>query len=305
MRKVAAIDIGTNSVLYSLFAVIGRSELKEIHFERHSPRIGSLLKGSKKPRINDNNYRQLRTILKGHIRHAQSQDTEDILLAATNPLRLAENGKEIQHRLETDLGYPTSILSPDEEARLSVVGAVGRLRRNQTALIIDLGGGSTELVVYRVDKRLAFVSLPEGAVSLTERFKTSDKIDPNDIPIIRRELSRFGKRLTKIRPYLKSAVTLVGGTSSALAFLKDGSFLERGKEVDLSADNLDFFVRLLAGLDLPCRRQLLSLDEKRAEIIFAGVLWLSCLFNILDLKKAAATPRGLRHGLAVDWLSRR
>ncbi|MCP4569801.1 MAG: hypothetical protein GY841_19655 [FCB group bacterium] len=305
MKNIAAIDIGTNSVLYSLFKVESRSTINEIHFERHSPRIGRKLKNAKKPRIGEDNYRQLLTILRKNIRHAYAHATENILIAATNPLRLAENGKEIRDRLTRDLGWPVVILSTAEEARLSVLGAVGPLRKNQTALIIDLGGGSTELVVYRGGSRLAFVSLPEGAVSLTEKFESTGRVTGADIPVFEGKLTKYAKRLTKIEPYLDSSVTLVGGTSSALAFLKDDDFHRCNRDVVLTVHDLDLFVGLLAKLNLPGRRQLLEPDKKRGEIIFAGVLWLGWLFKTLGLKKAKASPRGLRQGLALDWLDRR
>ena len=305
MNNIASIDIGTNSVLYSLFEVKGRSKIKEIYFERHSPRIGRKLKGAKKPRIGEDNYRQLLSILRKNIRHARAHQAEKILIAATNPLRLAENGKDIKNRLTHDLDCPVVILSAADEARLSVLGAVGPLRKNQTSLIIDLGGGSTELVVYRGKDRLAFVSLPDGAVSLTEKFDSSGPVARTEIPSLEQKVKPYSRRLTIIKPFLKTGVTLVGGTSSALAFLKDNEFhrLERG--VVLTADDLTLFVNLLAELDLPCRRKLLKLDKKRSEIIFAGALWLGCLFKILGLKKARACPRGLRHGLALDWLAGR
>lgn len=305
MKNIAAIDIGTNSVLYSLFEVDSRSIINEIHFERHSPRIGRKLKGAQKPHISNDSYRRLLTVLRKNIRHAGAHKTENILIAATNPLRLAENGKEIRDRLTRDLGWPVVILSTAEEARLSVLGAVGRLRRNQTALIIDLGGGSTELVVYRGGSRLAFVSLPEGAVSLTEKFESTGRVADADIPALEAKLTRYAKKLTKIEPYLNSSVTLVGGTSSALAFLKDDDFHRSKREVVLTAAELDLFMRLLAKLDLPGRRQLLEPDKKRGEIIFAGVLWLGWLFKTLGLKKAKASPRGLRQGLVLDWLDRK
>ena len=304
MRKIASIDIGTNSVLYSLFEIAGRRDLTEIHFARHSPQIGEKLKGARKPRISDKSYQKLSSILKTSIRHALEHGAEEVLIAGTNPFRLAENGRAIKERLDHDLGIPTTILSPNREACLSFLGAVGNLRSNQTAAVIDLGGGSTELIVYRGQKRQAFVSLPEGAVSLTEKFASEGAVDPNDFDRFRRGLARYKKRADRIKPYLKSRVILVGGTSSALALLKDPDFLKIKRNVVLTTDDLELFVGLLAGLNSACRKRLLKFDKKRAGIIFAGAFWLGWVFKVLDLRKAEATPRGLRHGLVLDRLNR-
>lgn len=300
MKKIAAIDIGTNSVLYSLFQTGRNNRLDELYFRRDSPRIGRKLAAAGKPRITEDNYRRLRAVLAKDIKHAERNGAETILLAATNPLRLAANGREIQKRLHRDLGYPVRILTSTQEAYLSFLGAVGRLGSNQTAVLIDLGGGSTELVVYRGGKRLAFVSLPEGAVSVTERLNSAVRVDPRDFPRFEEALTRYAKAAAIVQPYLDSRLVVVGGTSTALAYLKDRDILQKPAGIDLTIRDLEQSVRLLSRLSLPCRRQLLDIDRKRAEIIFGGAFWLYFLFKTIGIRKARATPKGLRHGMALD-----
>ena len=304
MRKIAAIDIGTNSVLYSLFEVTGKAALREIYFERQSPRIGNRLAGQRRPLISPASYENLKTILSRNIGHALNGGAQDIVIAATNPLRLARNGLQVKKRLQADLGYEVAILTSDREAYLSFLGAVGRLGKNKTAVLIDLGGGSTELVAYRGSRRLAFVSLPEGAVSLTEKFDSSLKVDTQDFPKFERMLSVYDGQAAVIKPYLEAGVTLVGGTSTALAYLKDKDIIGKRRGITLTRRELDRDIYLLAGLGLDCRRQLLAVDKKRAEIIFAGAFWLHYLFKVLDIGAARATPWGLRHGMALDFLER-
>ncbi len=301
MQPIAAIDIGTNSVLYSLFALQNKI-LNEIHFERHSPRIGSRLKGATRPRINDDSYNNLLKILSRIIRHAKENKTDDFLIAATNPLRLAQNGPAVRKRLESDLGLPVEILTSAREARLSFLGAVGKLRPNQTATVIDLGGGSTEFVDFRGDRRRLFVSLPEGAVSLTERFDSVGSVTLDRFAEFENYLSRYRPRIMRLKPYLKYGLTLVGGTTSALAQMKNPKFLTDRKKTTLHQSDINLLVKTLAPLNTACRRRLLETDKKRAEIIFAGAFWLGYLFNILDIKKGEATPRGLRHGLVAEHL---
>lgn len=304
MRKIAAIDIGTNSVLYSLFEVRGRTRLDEIQFERHSPRIGGGLAGRGKPRITEDSYNGLRKICRRIILMARAGGAEEILIAATNPLRLAHNGRQIRKRLEEDLGCAVRILSADEEAHLSFLGAVGRLRPNGRAMIIDLGGGSTEFVVYRGDKRRAFVSIPEGAVSLTEQFASSLKVNPDDFPKFRAYLARYDSMLSEVIPHINSRVVLVGGTSSALGYLKSRDFHGQGAGIYISREEIEIYACLLADLSLGCRRELLAIDKKRAEIIFAGAFWLGYVLKRLGIRRAKATPRGLRHGMALEFLER-
>jgi len=299
---MAAIDIGTNSVLYSLFEIDRRKRLEEVFFKRESPRLGGNLSGRTKPCISEESYEAVRRILRRNIKHARKNNAREIIIAATNPLRLAVNGKNIAARLSKDLGVKVEILSSDREARLSFMGAVGKLRTDQTMALIDLGGGSTEIAVYRGAKRLAFVSLPEGAVSLTEKFKSTGSISPDDLPGFERILASYKKSVKPILPYCKSRFILVGGTTSALAYLKDNDFHRLDKKTDLTVSEIQIFISLLSRLNLKGRRQLLEIDKKRAEIILAGAFWLSYLFKILGLKQAVATGRGLRHGLICERL---
>jgi len=304
MKKIAAIDIGTNSVLYSLFGVTRHRDIREIHFERHSPRIGGRMAGRRTPTITPENYANLKKILVRHVSHAITDGADDILIAATNPLRLAKNGRKIRQQLQLDLGHHVAILSPDREAWLSFLGAAGRLGKNEKAIVIDMGGGSTEFVVYRGKRRLAFISVPEGAVSLTEKFGTQNGVKSEDSGKFEDVISRYKKRIQMLAPHMDAPVYLVGGTSTALAYLKDEAVFRKRRGVVLTRRDIARFVNMLAGLSLPCRRQLLAVDKKRAEIIFAGAFWCQYVFKILDIKKARATPWGLRHGMAIDFLMR-
>jgi len=304
MLKIASIDIGTNSVLYSLFDVRGGDRIREVYFERHSPRIGSRLSGRKKPVITRESYADLKKILVRHISHALRNGAEDILMAATSPLRLARNGRQIRQQLQRELGFHVTILSPEKEAYLSFLGGVGRLTKDQSAVMIDMGGGSTEFLVYRGRTRQAFLSLPEGAVSLTEKFDSQSKVKAEDFKSFERCLAKYDKRIDLLRRRLHGPVYLVGGTSTALAYLKDEDVLEKRRGVLLTRKDIDGFVDRLGGVSLTGRRKLMAIDKKRAEIIFAGAFWYRYLFKVLDIKKARATPWGLRHGMALDFLDR-
>lgn len=304
MKYIAGIDIGTNSVLYSLFEIKGSKIARDLYFERHSPRIGSKLAGNDRPLITDISYINLKKIIEKNIRHALKAGAEKVLIAATNPFRLAKNGGEVKKRLENELGCKIAILSPDREAYLSFLAAAGHLGKDQTAVVIDMGGGSTELVAYRGEKRLAFISLPEGAVSLTEKFQSQHKVDPDNFEDYENYLSGYAKQVATILPYIDSPVKLVGGTSTALAWLKDSDILSKPSGITLTGKDIKRSVALLAPLTLTRRRQLLGIDKNRAEIIFAGAFWYVYLFKILGIKRAVATPRGLRHGLVMDFLGR-
>ncbi|MFH1699916.1 MAG: hypothetical protein ABIE07_04940 [Candidatus Zixiibacteriota bacterium] len=303
MKKLSVIDIGTNSVLFSIFDI--KDDAREIHFERFSPRIGENLRDKKNPRISDENYKNLLKIIRRLREFSIKQGVGKIIIAATNPLRLAQNGQAIIRRLETDLENEVRVLSPEEEAHLSFIGAVGYHRGNKFAGVIDLGGGSTELISFKGANRIAFISLPEGAVSLTEIFDAGSKINENRFYEFDNYLSRYNKAIASVKPFMAGRIHLVGGTSSALAYLIDNQFFKLKGGLDISRDSLNDMVINLAAQNLASRRKSLPVDKKRADIIFAGAFWLLYLFKQLNIKTAIASPFGLRHGLAREFVRRR
>jgi exopolyphosphatase/guanosine-5'-triphosphate,3'-diphosphate pyrophosphatase len=302
MRKLAAIDIGTNTVLYSLFVEKPEGRVQEIEFQRYSPQIGKKLAGSKKPTITPESHKHLRNILRALVRDTEKKGAETVLIGGTNPFRKAENGRETTKRLEDEIGYRINILSGNREAYLSFLGAVGRLPRSKMATVMDLGGGSTELVTYRGNKREAFTSLPEGAVSLTEEFAAVGKVPENRFDRFGDYLKRYDSRIRRFAGCRDHGLTLVGGTSSALAMMKNPGILQSMRDISLTRNDLEDMVHSLAGKTLAEKRELLTFDKKRARVIFAGAFWLWYLFKVLNLERATATQRGLRHGLALEYL---
>ncbi len=305
MPLFATIDIGTNSVLYSLVEARKRGRLNEIYFERHSPRIGKNLASKKSAVIDDDSFSALLKIMRRLVRHAKKHKANHVLIAGTNPFRKARNGKAIAEKLGNEIGQVVRILSPDDEARISFMGAVGTLRPDQSAGVIDLGGGSTEFVVYQGTRRKLSVSLPEGAVSLTERFKTESTVDTSRFGQFDKYLAAYKNGLQRIGTILPTKTLLVGGTSSALALIKFPDFIELNTPRPLTVSDINLSMRCLAPMTAAVRRKLLQADKKRAEIIFAGAYWLATVYKYTGLIKAEATPHGLRHGLVREFMDAR
>jgi len=253
--------------------------------------------------LSKKSYRLLHKVLSNDLNHARESGAKVILVAATNPFRVAKNGRLVKRELERELSCRISILSPAQEAFLSFLGGVGGVGGEQIGVVIDIGGGSTEIAAYRKGKRLAFVSIPEGAVSLTENFCRIAKVKEENYPLFEAYLDKYEREIEHFISYVDLGVTLVGGTSSSLVQLKDSRFLFSDRMVALTRQEIAHFTYRLSCLNLTGRRRLLSFDKARAEIIFAGSFWLGYLYKKLGISKAKATRRGLRHGLVLDYLS--
>jgi len=325
-RTAAAIDIGTNTVLF----IVGRRgpDGLEILEERcEMPRLGEgLVRGGELagPSVE----RTLAVLADYHARiEAHGLAPDDCRAAGTAVLRRARHPGVLLEPARDEHGLAIEILSGEEEARLSYRGvsseatAAGEppLASAAPELVVDVGGGSTELVREGGSSAL---SVPIGAVLLSETYLGLGGAPPT-------QAGGWEALVAAARTALEGAVSpspgspmspmthtgeeatasavCVGGTAVNLASLARGaaafdpSGLE-GTEV-LVADILDR-ARALQDLDLEARRRL-PIEAARAEILPAGMACLGLALEAAGAMRARLSTRGLRHGLLLEFLARR
>ncbi|HTD45667.1 MAG TPA: Ppx/GppA family phosphatase [bacterium] len=231
------------------------------------------------------------------------------ILVATHPLRVARNPDELLSRLR----FPVRILSGDEEARLGFHGAlagIGSLRSDARVLVVDIGGGSVELTCgdrHRIENNL---SLPIGAVVLTEQFVSHD-------PPLRREIAAVDEALTRTlksplerisRPVrgMSQKVPLrvigVGGTITTMAALDqrlDPYDPDRVHGYRLTRGAVQRITRRLLAQTVAARRDLPGLQPERADIIAAGALVLRHLLVELDSRQITVSETDLLWALVL------
>src|SRR5437773_922238 len=162
MARVAAIDLGTNSTRL-LAADISEGRIRDLERQTHVTRLGEGVDGRR--RLLPLPIARVRNVLSDYRRIAETLGVERTLAIGTSAIRDAENGEAFLGEIEWSYGFATRILSGEEEANLTFRGATLDRRELDEALVIDLGGGSTELVM-----RDRAASLDVGSVRLTERY---------------------------------------------------------------------------------------------------------------------------------------
>ncbi len=204
---------------------------------------------------------RVRNCLTEYRREAERLGAERTLLVATSAVRDAENGEAFLGEIEWSYGFATRLLSGDEEADLMLRG-VGAIAPG--TLVLDIGGGSTELVT--LDSR---VSLDVGSVRLTERFLHSD-------PPTRDELEASAEQVRALLPQLDANSAIgVAGTITSLAALDLGLDEYDRKRVhghELSRAGVERQLERLAALPLSERREVPALEPERAPVIVAGAV---------------------------------
>ena len=242
---------------------------------------------------------------------ARSYNAEEIIAVATSATREAENRDEFLRRLKREAHLDVHTISGPEEARLIYLGVSNGFHLGgQQALFIDIGGGSTELILGNQENYLYLDSLKLGSIRLTSLFFLPDEIKP--VNTARYALLQQYVRNIAARPIqeLKGrTIELVIGSSGTLENLADITVYaqhkrQRQRDDIISYPQLKQTIEMLCALPLEERRKVPGINPSRADIIIAGASIIDTLMQDLGLHELHITDRGLRDGLLMDYLSR-
>ena len=275
--RVAAVDLGTNSSRLLVADVNG--ELTEVVRRLAITRLGEGV--DTRGKLLPVPIARVRSVLSDYRRELDALGAERTLAIATSAVRDAENGEAFLGEVEWSYGFTTRLLSGQEEAAMTLRG-IGELAAG--TLVVDIGGGSTELQVVGTDLR---TSLQIGCVRLTERFG-------EDVDAIRTHVRRLLPKLEAER------AVGVAGTVTTLAALDLGlaeydAELTHGHAISREAV-LEQTARI-ASLSLEERAQIM--EPGRAPVIVAGAVILSEIVERYDLDGIEASERDILHGAAL------
>lgn len=274
--KIGIMDIGTNSV--RLFI----PDPESLADSRKYMRITRIGEGVDRNRIlldeamdrTIDGLRQLKAIGEAH-------GVERFLALATSAVRDASNREVFIDRVRDALGIRVEVITGKQEAHLGYVGAIGGMAdSSRDYLIIDIGGGSTELIEVSRGDMVKSHSFDIGVVRLTELFELSDPPTPDQFEAMRRHVrSEIGSFLSASQ----GALLGIGGTVTTLAAVHL-EMAEYDRQVihssRITREAVDEIFGRLAAMDNDERRYVVGLDEKRADVILAGVVILQ---QIMDL----------------------
>jgi exopolyphosphatase/guanosine-5'-triphosphate,3'-diphosphate pyrophosphatase len=281
---VAGIDLGTNTTRL-LVADVEDGRLRELHRETRITRLGEGVDARR--RLLPVPIARVRNVLSDYRRTSESLGAERTLAVATSAVRDADNGEAFLGEVEWSYGFSTRLLSGDEEAALSRRG-VGATAPG--TLILDIGGGSTELILDDVH-----TSLQLGSVRHTERFLPSD-------PPTRDELDACAHAVRTLLPDLepRSAVGLAGTVTTLDTFDLGLAAYDRDRVhgYRLTLANARTQLERLASLRLAERREVPALDPERAPVIVAGAIILVETLSRYGLDAIEVSEHDLLDGAA-------
>src|SRR6202521_1241373 len=300
MPTLAAVDIGSNSVRLKISRLSGR-RLVEIHEDRQVTRLGGGVfpTGLLTPEAIAETVKALRRF---H-RAVQHEGADTVRVVATSALRDARNSRAFLEWVHSATGWKVEIISGLEEARLIHLGLVSSLRVSAaTTLMVDLGGGSCELTISGKGHIRDTVSLPLGAVRLTNEFLAHDPPRKAELRRLRgfveREIGRISDRIARSRPRI---VIATSGTAASLAAVCHGLYKTKGARATVvSRVQMRPIAKMLARLPMAERKKLSGVGPRRAEIVVAGAVVYAELLERCQLPGFRYSPLGLRDGLLAQ-----
>ena len=299
MPTFAAVDIGSNSVRLKI-ARLTHGRLHALQEDREVTRLGEgvFRSGFLIPESMDATVKVLRRF---H-RATQGVVTDPVRVVATSALRDARNSQAFLEWVRSATGWKVEVISGLEEARLIHLGLVSNLRvNNAPTLMIDLGGGSCELTVSARGRIRDTVSLPLGAVRLTDEFLRHDPPRKGELKrlqgFVAREVNRIAARIVAAR--VKNVIA-TSGTAAALAAVSSHLRKEPPQRSAVSAADMARIAKRLSRLPVAQRQQIEGIGIRRAEIIVAGAIVYHELLDRCHLKGFRYSPLGLRDGLLAQ-----
>lgn len=300
MPTFAAVDIGSNSVRLKI-ARLQAGRLRPLLEDREVTRLGEGVFRS--GFLTPESMAETVKVLRRFHRATQQIVTDTVRVVATSAMRDARNSQAFLEWVRSATGWRVEIISGVEEARLIHLGLISSPRIDYSpTLMIDLGGGSCELTVSQRGHIRDAVSLPLGAVRLTDEFLPHDPPRKGELKRLRgfiaREVNRVAIRIAGAR--IKNVIA-TSGTAAALAavaiHMRRGGNRERPL---VTKAEMARTAKRLARLPLDERRNIEGIGPRRAEIIVAGALVYHELLDRLRLKCFRYSPLGLRDGILAQ-----
>ena len=293
MRK-AVIDIGTNSVLM-LIADIGEYSSYCVVWEcARILRLGEGITTSSV--INSSALERTVAVLQDYSALCRDMQVEHIGCIDTEVFRRAENNIDVLDHIQKETGFSVSILSGEEEAHLSFISAVRENSSNAGSyIVIDVGGGSTEIIRGLDLSRVDSVSIPQGAVILTEQYINNDPPRLNECTAMRTAIHKSMQQYLTPEPSV--FLIGIGGTVTTLAAVYHKMEKFNPETIDktiLTADTVKEILNRLTSLTTHERAGLPDMEAGRADIMVGGTVLLLEIMQLLAVSSVQVSTKGVR-----------
>lgn len=306
-RRIAAIDIGTNSIRCIVVEAAEEGQFRILDDEKGAVRLGEGLAAS--GAITPMAAERARQTLQRMRKLVDGLKVSALEVVATSAVRSASNGAVLVREWENILGVPVRVISGEEEAALAAQSALRNFDLgDKRYAVFDIGGGSLELATVQGSHVEAYYSLDLGAVVMTERFLSADPVKEQDYRKFRRYVAGALKECFNNEKVRLQTLIGSGGTVNAIAgmitALHRRSYTNGSHGLRLLRSEIVHLLAMLLRTDLASRGQIPGFNPDRADIIVAGVAVVDALMEFFDANVLLVNERGVREGMIVQGMRR-
>ena len=307
LPRLAAIDIGTNSIRLAVAEVDADGSYRLLDEEREMTRLGRGLYTS--GRLGEGPMEQSLQALGKMKAIADGFGVAELRAIATSAVREAANGRDFVREAWRRHRVRIEVVPAEEEARLAFRSVTRHYDLDdRLTAIVDIGGGSTEVILAAGGLAEQVVSLPLGAVRLTERYAKSDPLRPKHWKALRDAIDETIKDAIGKPPFAAPLMIGSGGTFTNLADMaqaeREGK-VTNARDWPLSRAEITRMLDRLRETPLEARRRIPGLNPQRADIILGGVAVVSRLTKWLGTQRVLVNDRGVRDGVLLSMIDER
>ena len=298
-KKIGVIDIGSNSVRLNIAERDRFNRFRILEDVKVNVRLGKGL--SETGKLFEDRMAQGIETLKLFRQILDRYDADRVAAVATAAVRKAENGQAFVKAIQTETGFDIKVISGIEEASLDYLGAMSTLEIRD-GVLMDIGGGSIELVLIRERKQVEAISIPVGAVDLTERFGLKDQVDKKDLEALKDYLETTFEQIDFLKKAKGLPIIGVGGTIRNVGRIHRRLIaypMELTHHYEMLQNDVELVCKTASKLDLEARKDLKGLSKGRADVFIGAAYALKELMLFLDSEQLIISDAGLREGLIL------
>lgn len=306
MGRYAAIDIGTNSMRLLLCEINGAAIVKKDK-ELIITRIGKDVSATGV--ISDKAIRKNIEALKYFKNRADKYGAERVFAIATSAVRDALNRETFINSAKAEVGIDIKVIQGQEEAELGIKGVMSEIGDDcEKVLVIDVGGGSTELVLGNRQSIEYTTSINAGTVRMTEQFIEENPIPDSNIGQMKDKLDElFGEPLAYLRDKRIDKVIAIGGTATTIGAMYHGLSIYNPRIVHNTLVKQNYIIEIfnkLKAMDIKERYKVKGLQKERADVIPAGLFIMQYLLNSLNKEEITVSENDNLEGIIVKYIAK-
>ncbi|MHA8110632.1 Ppx/GppA phosphatase family protein [Lactobacillaceae bacterium Melli_B4] len=304
MENFVILDIGSNSVRMAINQIESDGSYREVKRVKNDSRLSEGM--GREKLLRPAAIKRTIQALENFQRIYQSYSNAHVKVIATAAVRQANNQAAFLKQVRDKLGLRVKILSGNQEAYYDYLGVVNSVKASNY-ILVDIGGASMELVLVQNHKKKNLISLPMGAVSLSEHYHLSDQILANNLFNAQCYVQQELHRVFWLKWAYRYPLVLLGGATRALARINQHrqrlNRAHRLNQYQLKQYQVLKTFEVLIARDNYQRKQISGLESDRADIIVGGLLPLVSIINRINSKHVIFADSGVREGLINEYLN--